>query len=225
MISVIIPSLNEEQALPATLRRLLAQEGNFEAILADGGSTDRTVDIAGSFPHIRVVQAQTGRAAQMNAGATVAKGQWLLFLHADTLLPEHAIVDIEGLPERCAAGGFRHRFSGEGWPLRLVSLVDNIRCRSTKIIYGDQAMFVRKALFDALGGFPRGPILEDVRFCESLVKVTDPVLMGSVVTTDSRKFVQKGVWRSLYRCALIIISVELGRPIPEDGLRFFEDVR
>jgi hypothetical protein len=124
-----------------------------------------------------------------------------------------------------AAGGFRHRFSGRGFGLWLVSLVDNIRCSRSRIIFGDQAMFIRRSLFSRLGGFPHVERLEDVLFCEQLVKHAKPVLLDQVVVTDSRKFVQHGVWRSLMRVAIILLCVSLGRRIPADSLRFFEDVR
>jgi len=106
-----------------------------------------------------------------------------------------------------------------------VSLVDNIRCSRSRIIFGDQAMFIRRSLFARLGGFPEVNCLEDVLFCEELVKHAKPVLLDQEVVTDSRKFVQHGVWRSLMRVAIILLCVNLGRKIPADSLRFFEDVR
>jgi len=225
MISVVIPAYNEERALPATLERLFAQAGDFEVILVDGGSSDATRCIARRHPRVQLIQAAKGRAAQMNAGAARARGEWLVFLHADTLLPENGLARIAGLPGESAAGGFRHRFSGRGFGLWFISLADNIRCMRSRIIFGDQAMFVRRALFARLGGFPRIERLEDVRFCESLVKHTKPVLLDLTVTTDSRKFVQQGVWRSLARVLTILLCVSFGRRLPADSLRFFEDVR
>jgi hypothetical protein len=103
--------------------------------------------------------------------------------------------------------------------------LDNFRSHSTRVIYGDQAMFVRRRLFHELGGFPEQPILEDVAFCERLVKVTRPILMDSAVVTDSRKFVKMGIWRSFGRVLLILACVELRLPIPSAALRFFQDVR
>ena len=124
-----------------------------------------------------------------------------------------------------AAGGFRHRFSGRGFGLWFISLLDNIRCTWSRIIFGDQAMFIRRSLFARLGGFPDVERLEDVHFCELLVNHTKPVLLDQAVTTDSRKFVQHGVWRSLMRVAIILVCVSLGRRLPGNSLRFFEDVR
>jgi rSAM/selenodomain-associated transferase 2 len=225
LISIVIPAYNEERALPETLNRLYSQPGDCEVILVDGGSTDGTVRIARRYPGIRIVEARKGRASQMNAGAARARGDWLLFLHADTLLPVNGLTRIADLPMKVAAGGFRHRFSGRGPVLSFVSLADNIRCSRSRIIFGDQAMFVRRALFSLLGGFPDVARLEDVRFSQLLVKHTRPVLLAEAVVTDSRKFVQHGVWRSLARVAIILLCVRFGRQIPADSLRFFEDVR
>ena len=225
MISVVIPAYNEERALPETLQRLFSQPGDKEVILVDGGSSDATRRIGQSHSGVQLLDAPKGRASQMNAGAARARGEWLLFLHADTLLPEDGLARVFELPKEVTAGGFRHRFSGRGFGLWLVSLVDNIRCSRSRIIFGDQAMFIRRSLFSRLGGFPNVGRLEDVLFCEKLVKHTRPELLEQEVVTDSRKFVQHGIWRSLTRVAVILLCVNLGRRIPANSLRFFEDVR
>lgn len=225
MISVIIPTYNEETALPETLRHLLRQAGDYEVFVADGGSTDRTREIVNAEPRVRLVTAPKGRALQMNAGAKHATGEWLLFLHADTLLPVSALARLNALEadSTIQAGGFLHRFSGDDWRLRVVSFLDNFRCRRSRIIYGDQAMFVRRALFERLGGFPDQPILEDVAICEKLIQVVTPVLLSPPVLTDSRKFVKMGIWRSFARVLLIILHVEFHLPILPSA--FFKDVR
>ncbi len=225
VISVVIPTLNESAALPDTLRALFEQAGDYEVILADGGSTDGTLEIARADDRIRVLTAPRGRARQMNAGAAVARGEWLLFLHADTRLPDGALQYLNGQEDQYAlqAGGYRHRFSGRAWGLRVVSWLHNFRCRITHVFYGDQALFVRRRLFESLGGFPDEPILEDLLFGERLAKATKPVLLDAYVLTDSRKFEQQGIWRSLYRVLVILACHELGLPIPARG--FFMPVR
>jgi rSAM/selenodomain-associated transferase 2 len=225
MISVVIPAYNEEKTLPSTLRCLFEQPGDYEVIVVDGGSGDRTCEIVRAEPKVRLLTAPKGRASQMNAGAREASGEWLLFLHADTRLPEDALARLNAMESDPAiqAGGFLHRFAGEDWRLRLVSVLDNFRCRRTRIIYGDQAMFVRRKLFERLGGFPEQPILEDVAFCEKLVRATVPVLLAPPVLTDPRKFVQMGVWRTLARVLVIILCVEFRMPMFSHA--FFRDVR
>lgn len=225
MISVIIPTLNEEKALPLTLAHVLLQSGDYDVIVVDGGSTDRTCHIAENEGRIRLLHAPKGRASQMNVGANHASGEWLLFLHADTQLPSGALTRLNALESDLSiqAGGFFHRFSGHDWRLRLLSSLNNLRCRWSKVLYGDQAMFVRRALFERLGGFPDQPFLEDVLFSRKLVKVVTPVLLTPAVVTDSRKFVQMGIWRSVVRASLILLAVELRLPIVPRT--FFRDIR
>ena len=225
MISVIIPTYNEETALPATLCCLLAQQGDYEVIVVDGGSIDRTRQICEDFGFAACLMAPKGRASQMNVGAKEARGEWLLFLHADTVLPDGALAKLNRLESdrTVQAGGFLHQFSGDDWRLRMISLLDNFRCVRSRIIYGDQAMFVRRALFERLGGFPNQPILEDVAFCERLIRVTEPVLLRPPVVTDPRKFVKMGVWKSFARVLLIILHAQFRLPVLPRV--FFQDVR
>jgi rSAM/selenodomain-associated transferase 2 len=225
MISVVMPVYQEDRALPATLRSLLAQPGDYEVLVVDGGSTDRTCDLVRAEPRARLFTAAKGRASQMNEGAAHARGEWLLFLHADTILPSGALGrlnDLEADPS-VQAGGFLHQFSGDDWRLRLISFLDNVRCARSRVIYGDQALFVRRSLFERLGGFPQQPILEDVAFCERLNRVTMPVLLSPPVVTDARKFLQMGIWRSFLRVLLIILHVELRLPVLPRA--FFQDIR
>ena len=225
MLSVVIPAYNEARALPATLDHLAGQTGDHEIIVVDGGSNDATRDIVRARPEFRLLSAPKGRASQMNAGARAARGDWLLFLHADTLLPDDTLARLETECEKrgCAAGGFRQRFTGDDWRLRAISWLHNTRCRVTKIFYGDQAMFVRRDLFLSLGGFPEVPMLEDVLFSEKLKRATRPVLLDESVLTDSRKFVQRGVVKSFGRVLLILACHRLGFGVGSRA--FFEDVR
>ena len=223
MISVIIPVLNEEKALPATLQRLFSLDGDFEVIVVDGGSRDNTLQLLKQDKRIKLFTSEPGRARQMNYGADKARGEWLLFLHADTLLPPDALTDLQALPGTVQAGGFRHRFSGSRTGLGLVSWLHNFRCRCTRVFYGDQAMFIRVALFTELGGFPDEPVLEDLLFSERVADVTTPHTMDSHVVTDSRKFEQEGVWLSLWRVILILLSHEMKLPVP--ARKFFAGVR
>lgn len=253
MVSVVMPTYNEEKALPDTLHALFSQPGDYEVIAVDGGSTDRTCAIIESFGFIDraslpcrlslvsrcppdvsrdtlhasrfTFHAPKGRASQMNAGAEAAGGEWLLFLHADTVLPEGAIEQLNKMEadRTIQAGGFMHQFSGDDWRLKVISFLDNFRCTRSRIIYGDQALFVRRSLFEQLGGFPNQPILEDVTLCEKIIKETNPVLLLPPVITDARKFLKMGVWRSFLRVLLIILHVEYRLPVLPRA--FFQDIR
>ena len=228
MISIIIPTLDEERALPATLAALERQTGISEIIVCDGGSTDATLAIAAQqrrrLPGLRTLSAPRGRASQMNAAAAAAEGEWLLFLHADTLLPPGGLDDLLAQQQRHGfeAGCFTHRFSGHHWGLRLISWLHNYRFRRTRVIYGDQAMFIKASLFRLLGGFPQQQ-MEDVLFGEKLAQVCEPFMLPSKVVTDARKFLEIGVWRALYYVIGIQLAHERKRIIPHQ--RFFKDYR
>ncbi len=225
MVSVVIPTYNEEIALPLTLSNLLGQLGTYEVIGVDGGSEDRTREIFNTTPRVQLVTTTKGRASQMNAGAAHAKGEWLLFLHADTRLPNGALSRLNVMEANPAiqAGGFYHQFSGDDWRLRLVSQLDNLRCRTSRTIYGDQAMFVRRSLFEQLDGFPDLPYLEDAAFSKKLNRVTTPLLLSPPIVTDARKFLKVGIWRSFLRVVLIMLHMNFR--LPYSPRAFFQDIR
>ncbi len=215
MISIIIPALNEAKALPATLHNALAQASDLEVIVVDGGSTDRTQAIIRENIGVELIISPRGRARQMNAGAMQAKGEWLLFLHADTLLPTNASQEIQSLTidKSKQAGCFHQRFSKDHWFLWLVSRLHNWRCHRTHIMYGDQAMFIRRQLFESIGGFPEQDILEDVLISELIIERTNSVLLEQEVITSSRKFEQRGFFRSFFDIFIIMSCYELRLPI------------
>ncbi len=224
MISVIIPALNEENALPATLASIIAQcsgfeSGDVEIIVVDGGSQDRTQSIVNNTSGVTLINSVRGRARQMNAGATQARGEWLLFLHADTLLADKALQAIQSLTPHAdqQAGCFHQRFSKDHWFLRGVSRLHNWRCQRTRIMYGDQAMFVRRDLFECIGGFPDQTMLEDVLISELIVAHVQPVFLQLEVITSSRKFEQRGLFRSFFDIFVIMSCYELRLPIFRQG--------
>jgi rSAM/selenodomain-associated transferase 2 len=225
-ISVILPVLNEARALPATLARLAGEidaYGHVEVIAVDGGSTDATLEVLARMRPLRVLFAPRGRARQMNAGARVSSGDVLLFLHADTLLPQGALAAIADAARDPAFvyGGFHHLFSDADWRLRLISRLHNYRCSKAATFYGDQALFVAREAFLKVGGFPDVPI-EDIALSQRLKALGRMQFLPLVVVTSSRKFVRMGVWRSFARVLAILICLRLGLTPPR---AFFADVR
>jgi rSAM/selenodomain-associated transferase 2 len=164
MISVIIPTLNEEDNIGRCIQAIRSEDDCCEVILADGGSTDRTVEIAGTYEGVRIVKTGRGRGLQMNKGAAAAGGEVLLFLHADTRLEEgwtKAIVSL--LDDRSVAGGaFSFKVDNPDRHYRLIELWVGFRCGIFKLPYGDQGIFVRRDIFDGLGGYREIPLMEDV---------------------------------------------------------------
>tara|TARA_B100000446_G_scaffold46105_4_gene42223 strand:- start:9427 stop:10140 length:714 start_codon:yes stop_codon:yes gene_type:complete len=198
LISIVIPTFNEASSIKATLQPLqsLREQGRVEVILSDGGSTDATFDQA-QFLVDEVVCEVKGRAAQMNAGADRAKGECLLFLHADTQLPDN-FVDLiaEAMPfpsESDCWGFFPVRLSGQLWSLRIVERFMNLRSRLSAIATGDQALFVSRALWQKLCGFADIPLMEDVEFSSRARKVSRPRVMRGKLVTSSRRWEQRGV--------------------------------
>jgi rSAM/selenodomain-associated transferase 2 len=211
VISVIVPVLNEAKILPAALGELLEQEGLFEVIVVDGGSTDGSDELARQAAGVRCIVSERGRGTQMNAGAAAARGELFLFLHIDTRLPPGAILALQAAADGgMSAGAFRHSFAAADWRLRLISAGHNLQCRLTRIYYGDHAIFVRRDVFERVRGFPEVALLEDVVFCQRLRTVVRAALLPQVVTTDARRFLQHGVWRTMGRALLILARHALG---------------
>ena len=198
-ISVIIPVLNEEKSIAATLEALLALAPD-EIILVDGGSSDGTPAIAERYG-VRIVASERGRACQMNRGASEANGDVLLFLHADTRLPTSALNDIAVAfsDPRCIGGRFDVELDGDHWMLPIVARMISYRSRLTKVGTGDQAIFVRRQVFERLGGFPDIPLMEDIAFCRTLKKNGVFACLQSRVVTSARRWETDGVWRTIIR--------------------------
>lgn len=211
--SIIMPVLNEEAMLPEQLAHLVKHcaADDYELLIVDGGSHDHTVEIAARYG--KVVHSARGRAMQMNNGAKEADGEVLLFLHADTQLPEGALLAIERalLVPNVVGGAFRLCFNCDLWQYRLVAWTTNLRSRTRTIFTGDQAYFVRATSFQAIGGYPQQPLMEDLEIIKRLRTIGKVVLLPHYVTTSARRHEKMGLWRSvlfmwylrlLYRCGV-----------------------
>jgi len=198
-LSIIIPTLNEAEGIVATLESLgeLRRRGH-EVIVVDGGSGDGTAVLARDLAD-RVLAASAGRAGQMNAGARAARGDVFLFLHADSWLPVEAErLVLQGLAASGLAWGrFDVRIAGAHPLLRLVEALMNLRSRMTHICTGDQAIFVRREAFDAIGGFPCQELMEDIAISARLRRVSAPLCLRQRCLTSARRWESQGVLRTI----------------------------
>jgi rSAM/selenodomain-associated transferase 2 len=203
-IAVIIPTLNEEQALPDTLASV-TRLGFDEVLVVDGGSTDRTQAIVRSFnlppPASRpaLLVSPTGRAKQMNAGAAASRSDVLLFLHADTRLPNDARQAIEEALEDpvCVGGRFDVRFERDAGLAWLIARLISLRSRWSGIATGDQALFVRRTTFERLGGFTDLPIMEDVDFARRIKREGRVAPLREHVVTSYRRWERCGAFQTI----------------------------
>ena len=192
-ISIIVPVLDEAGGLAAALGALQPARGRgHEVIVVDGGSKDATVAIAQPLAD-RVVTAPKGRAAQMNAGANEARSDALLFLHADTRLPEEADALVAGALGQHVWGRFDVRIDSSHPALAVVGLMMNLRSRWTGIATGDQAMFVRRTTFAEVGGFPALALMEDIALSSRLQKIGPPACLRERALTSGRRWERGGI--------------------------------
>ena len=203
-LSIIIPILNEGACLDRTLDRLFAAswlDERCEVILCDGGSTDESLAIAARYP-CRVEHSPPGRAAQMNHGAVSARGDYLLFLHADTELP--ADFDPQ-LLDGASWGYFHLRLDDEARAYRVIESMINWRTGLSRIAGGDQALFFERECFNSLGCFPAIPLMEDLEICRRARKLSAPRMLPHRVTSSSRRWQDNG----LVRTVLLMWSLRL----------------
>lgn len=209
--TIIIPVLNESETIRHCLARLkyLRTQG-WKIVVVDGGSEDDTVEQAEHGADV-VVQALRGRANQMNAGARQSEGEMLVFLHADTCLPETFAADMAIFMSSPAQWGrFDVRFNNPAWPFRLISRLMNLRSRVTSVATGDQVLFFRREFFRRMGGFPLIPLMEDVAISKKAKAVSIPYCARSCVTTSSRRWEKNGVIRTVILMWALRLAYVLG---------------
>jgi rSAM/selenodomain-associated transferase 2 len=198
-LSIVIPALDEAANLAALLPALRSGEPEAELIVVDGGSRDGTREVAARHPGVRWLEAPRGRATQMNAGARAARGDVLLFLHADTQLPAGAGAAVHAAlaDARVVAGRFDVAFDTTCPIMRLTAWLMNLRSRWTGISTGDQALFVRRNVFEALGGFAEIPLMEDIDLTRRLKRSGHQAALRRRVTTSARKWQTEGAVRTI----------------------------
>jgi rSAM/selenodomain-associated transferase 2 len=211
-LSIIIPTLNEEAVLGSTLESVRRSAPGSEIVVSDGGSHDGTLGVAGSFPGVRTLDSPRGRGPQMNAGASVATGDVLLFLHADTHLPPDAgaLVASALADPRAVGGSFFLGFDSAHPILRLSSIASRLNVRWAT--YGDQAFFLRRTVFEQVGGFAPLPLFEDVDLQSRVRRLGRCVKIQKPVTSSARRFLRVGVVRQQLRNALLLVAYHLGVP-------------
>ena len=197
-LSIIVPALNEASGIAHTLAALapLRKRGT-QIIVVDGGSTDATPELAAAHADL-VMNSAPGRALQMNAGAKQAHAQTLLFLHADTALPNNAdTLILDALNNKPGWGRFNIKITGKHPMLGVIGFMMNIRSRLTGIATGDQAIFVSRRLFDDVSGFPSQPLMEDIELCKRLRQRQWPRCVTAQAETSGRPWETRGVYKTI----------------------------
>lgn len=209
-VSIIIPLLNEANNMSQLIVHI---NGLYpppsQVIVVDGGSTDDSIGTArrllndlSSVEQIatdwQFIESVAGRARQMNTGAQQATGDALLFLHADTLLPMDAIYNIQQAMTQYDWGRFDVRLDSRNPLLKIVAMMINKRSRLVNIATGDQAIFIKRSLFERMNGYADQPLMEDIELCKRLKSITKPVCLKSKVTTSARRWQQHGTWPTIF---------------------------
>lgn len=216
MISIIVPVLNEESTIRANLESLLNLSGEKEIIVVDGGSQDRTVEIAKEY--CRVIESEKGRAKQMNRGAQVAAGNILWFVHSDSKLGQNSVSVIEGsIAEGYIGGCFKLYFYDlETGFMRYVANSSHLRAKYLKLIFGDQGIFMRKDIFQHLNGFKEMELMEDWDLSRRIHRLGKMNYLNERIGTSARRFKNGGQLKTLLRMHKIKILYVLG--VPTDKL-------
>jgi len=224
MISVLVPIYNEKEVLSERSAMFQNIAKVAELLFVDGGSTDKSEDIAARYG--RIITSEKGRARQMNAGAREASGDILSFLHADNIVSPETINSIEkAVRENEVIGGcLTQRNESERPVFRFIEWQGNNRARRTKIFYGDQGIFVRKDVFDQLGGFPDVPIFEDVLFSQKLKQAGKTTVLPDKIRVSARRWEKRGIFKTTLMFNKLLIMFKLGHPL-EKIKRLYEDLR
>lgn len=210
-ISIIIPTLNEAERIAATLDALAAFGEDVEIIVVDGGSTDATVSIAENYRSVKILHSERGRGRQLQTGGGAASGEIFWFVHADTIVPPNAVIEIKRALQnpQIVGGNFTIRFDGWRFAAKFLSWLYP-KLNLLGLIYGDSAIFVRREVYERIGGFKLFPIFEDLDFVERLKKTGGIVTLPAVVITSSRRFENKSFLLTFLRWTILQTLYWLG---------------
>src|SRR5258706_8952619 len=223
-LTVIIPTFNEEKCIEETLKDLFESHVPDEVIIADGGSSDRTVELVRQMgtSTIRLLSIGKGRAKQMNHGAKEATGDIFLFLHADTKLPTGGLEKIkEGIGKGAQAGRFQMRFDSKKWILKLYESYTRFQCFS----YGDQGFFIQRDLFEELKGFREDVPFEDLEFYKRLRTIVKPMILKDKVVTSARRFLEVGCLKQKFINMFLVTLYYLGWNVLPAKEKVYQDIR
>jgi rSAM/selenodomain-associated transferase 2 len=220
-VSIVVPALNEASRIEHCLQRLRSDFPDCDLVVVDGGSTDGTLDLAGRYA--RTLRSAAGRATQMNAGAAATTSEILWFIHADCRVPVDALDLLRRalLDPGVVGGGLQLRFDQRSLGLDYLAASSNLRARRLHWIFGDQAMFVRRDVFDSVGGFPQIPLMEDLEMSRMLRRRGRLEVLPTTVTASARRLVDQGVWRMTVLMQLLKVQYLLGAD-PERIRRRYE---
>jgi rSAM/selenodomain-associated transferase 2/rSAM/selenodomain-associated transferase 1 len=223
LLGVVIPTLNEAESLPLLLSDLDQLSLPHQVVVADGGSTDGTREVAASGG-ARTVDAPRGRALQMNAGASALETPWILFLHADSRLPEEARSALGAwlaVASLDQAAHFGFSLQGPGWFWRFIELGQRLRERFSGLVYGDQGLVLSRDLFEAVGGFPDLPLMEDLEMVRLLRKHAGVQRIPAPLPTSPRRYREEGRWRGWLRNTALVTLYLVGVS-PKSLVRFYQ---
>lgn len=223
MVSIIIPTYNEESAIEKTLNALAYRDG-IEIIVVDGGSSDKTIDLVQCYP-VKLIRCSKNRALQMNRGAEVSCADILLFLHSDCCFERGSLEKImQSLGNGYIGGCLSQKIDSKKIIYRFIEASGNIRAKLSKIFYGDQAIFVRRDVFFKLGGFDNLPLFEDILFSKKLMRAGQTRILDKKVFVSPRRWQKNGIIMTTIIFWLLSLGLSLG--VSFDRLkRLYQDIR